>query len=361
MKLVSNPTVISLFTGAGALDLGFEQAGFDVRVCVEIDPITCGTLRNNRPNWKVIQNDIVHMSTRQILEVAGLSRGEATVITGGPPCQPFSTLGNRKALEDPRGRLVREFLRVVKEARPEAFLFENVPGLKSVKNGRVISEILSAMESIGYSPNLRILNSANYGVPQVRKRLFILGRRDGIKLDFPAEDHSQDGTVGEKWVTVKEAFEELKNVDPQRKDNLRFRHSREMIDRMRLVRPGKNFWSLPLDRRPNCWKNGKHLGRDTFGRIEAERPAPTIRTCAYNPTKGRYIHPFEDRGLNTLEMAVLQTFPSDYLFEGGLISVGKQIGDAVPPLLSYKIATRILEQLRNAPVQPILSTTALTR
>jgi len=348
LQLRSKPTVISLFTGAGGLDLGFEQAGYEIRVCVENDPVTCKTLRRNRPHWKIIEKDIRFVTTEEILEAAGLRAGEPTVVTGGPPCQPFSTLGKRKALEDPRGALLREFIRVVNEARPRVFLFENVPGLCSVNRGRILKELLEAFNDIGYNVNYDILNAADYGVPQVRKRLFILGSREGIKLEFPPKDHSKDGSGGlKKWVTVDEAFRKMvkEGWDFNRPDNKRMRHSREMIERMSLIKPGENFLSLPLEKRPPCWRNGRHQGKDTFGRIDPNAPAPTIRTCAYNPTKGRYIHPYENRGLSTLEMAVLQTFPKDYIFEGSLVKIGKQIGDAVPVLLARKIAEYILFQL----------------
>jgi len=329
------------------LDLGFVQAGFSIKVCVEIDPFCCNTLRHNRPSWKIIEKDITLVPTKEILEVAGISEGEATVVIGGPPCQPFSTLGKKKALEDPRGKLVLEYIRVIREARPKAFLFENVPGIKSVNRGRILTEVLEAFTELGYGVNYEIMNSADFGVPQLRRRLFIIGHRDGRRHIFPKGSHSKNGIRGKKWVTVGEAFQRLKDEiwDFNRPDNKVFRHSDEMKYRMSLIEPGKNFWSLPLDLRPPCWKNGKHLGKDTFGRMEADKPAPTIRTCAYNPTKGRYIHPFENRGLNTLEMAILQGFPKDYFFSGGLVQIGRQIGDAVPPPLAKALATSIIMQL----------------
>jgi len=348
------PTAISLFSGAGGLDLGFERAGFEIRLCVDIDLYCCKTLSLNRPAWNVVQADISRLSTSEILRLAGLSEG-FTVLTGGPPCQPFSTIGNRKALEDPRGALVREFIRVVDESRPRAFVFENVPGLTSVNQGKVLKDILESFREIGYLTNQKVLNAADYGVPQTRKRLFILGSREGLWLEFPRPDYSQDGLAGKRWVTVGDAFRKMvqDGWDFKRRDNFGFHHTKEMMKKMALIKPGENFWSLPIHLRPPCWRNGKHLGKDTFGRIEMDKPGPTIRTCAYNPTKGKYIHPKENRGLNTLEMAALQTFPKNYTFSGGLIAVGRQIGDAVPPLLSYVIASHVLKQLKR-PTQQVL-------
>ncbi len=349
------PTVISLFTGAGGLDLGFEQAGYEIRACVEMDSVACRTLRGNRPNWRIIERDICSVPTQEILEKAGLAEGEPTAVIGGPPCQSFSMLGKKEALDDPRGRLIHEFIRVVDEALPRVFLFENVTGLKSVENGKVLKELVDAFLSINYTVNCHILNSADYGVPQLRKRIFLLGNRASSVLQFPQKDHSESGSPAE-WVTVEDAFRKIveERWDLSRSDNRRMRHSPEMKKKMSLIRPGQNFWALPPEMRPNCWRNGKHLGKDTFGRIDPGKPSPTIRTCGYNPTKGRYIHPQENRGLSTLEMAVLQTFPKEYVFEGNLGQIGRQIGDAVPVLLARKIASCILAQLSSKPMQPTL-------
>lgn len=351
------PTVISLFTGAGGLDLGFEEAGYQVRTCVEIEAVACETLHKNRPQWRVIGRDIRLVSTEEMLETGGLKVGETTVVTGGPPCQPFSTLGKQRALDDPRGDLLREFIRVVDQARPLTFLFENVTGLKSVQKGKILKDLLDAFEDIGYTTHPTILMAADFGVPQLRKRIFVLGSREKKVLDFPRADHSNNRSGLKKWVTVKDAFGRLHNEgwDLNRPDNKKMNHSVEMIQRMSLIKSGQNFWSLPLDKRPDCWKNGKHQGKDTFGRIDPNKPAPTIRTCAYNPTKGRYIHPYENRGLSTLEMAVLQTFPKDYRFAGNLCQVGRQIGDAVPPLLARRIAECLFVQLGNCAAQSTLS------
>jgi len=349
------PAAISLFSGAGGLDLGFEEAGFEIRLCVDIDAHCCKTLSLNRPHWKVVQADISKLSTSEILSRAGLSVGYP-VLYGGPPCQPFSTIGNRRALDDPRGAVVRDYIRIVKESKPQIFVFENVPGLASVDHGKVLSEILAAFSGIGYSTNKKILNAANYGVPQTRKRLFILGSIDGFALDFPRGDYSEDGVSAKKWRTVRETMRMMKEEgwDIKRRDNMGFRHSEEMVKKMAMIKPGQNFWSLPLNLRPPCWRSGKHLGKDTFGRMELGKPAPTIRTCAYNPTKGKYIHPTENRGLNTLEMAALQTFPKNYHFDGGLIDVGRQIGDAVPPLLASRIAHQVKKQIAQGPSQQVL-------
>lgn len=343
--------LISLFTGAGGLDLGLEEAGFDTRVCVEFDKCCVKTLRKNRPSWEVIDRDINAVSTNEILKVPDLNPGETVLLSAGPPCQSFSNLGKQKGLEDPRGRLLLKTLELIKEIRPLAFIVENVEGLATMRNGEILKEALKVFKINGYGVNHAILNTADYGVPQKRKRIFFLGHREGKKLLFPEPEYGKTpGLCNKKrWKTVGETLKELyshKGWD-KRPDNMGFKHTKKVIERIKMIKPGENFKSLPDYMRPECWRNGKHQGADTFGRLKADEPSVTIRTAAYNPTKGRYIHPWENRGLTTLEMAALQTFPYEYTFEGSLVEIGKQIGNAVPPLIAKKIGESILEQIKN--------------
>jgi DNA (cytosine-5)-methyltransferase 1 len=350
--------VISLFTGAGGMDLGLEAVGFETVASVEFNSVFRDTIRLNRPHWDPIDDfngDVTKMTSEFILKRTGLKVGEAALVVGGAPCQPFSNMGMKKGVKDSRGTLFHDFIRLVRELRPKGFIFENVEGLTQGKHKLVIETLEQAFKDIGYAVNSRLLLASDYGAPQKRKRLFIVGCRSGIVPEFPEPTHSRNAEGGKlPWVTVREAFKQIKKDRLKQKDCCQMNHSDEMVKRISLVPAGGNFKNLPSRLLPDCWKSGKYQGQDTFGRLRWDEPSVTIRTCGYNPTKGRYIHPSENRGLNTIEMAVLQTFPPEYRFVGGLKTIGEQIGNAVPPVLAaavgsqLKIAIKKLDRLENS-------------
>ena len=199
MKNHQKPKVISLFSGAGGMDIGFENAGFETVVAVEFDPSCCDTLRANRPHLKVIQGDVSSIKTEDILLAANLKPLEAGLVIGGPPCQSFSLAGKRLGMDEPRGRLVLDFIRIVREALPVAFVMENVKGMSNWQNGaalRAIEEELS--DPISYMDKTyqyviqhKVLNAANFGVPQFRERIFLVGNRLGKEFSFPRPTHKE--------------------------------------------------------------------------------------------------------------------------------------------------------------------------
>jgi DNA (cytosine-5)-methyltransferase 1 len=211
------------------------------------------------------------------------------------------------------------------------------------------------------------MNAADYGVAQKRNRFILIGLRGDDAPALPMQTHfrSQDQYIescfqfgippypkkASYWKTVGEAFRTIDGWSEERDDNVVMNISDIVRKRMEHIGPGENFHVLPMEMRPNCWKNGKHQGQDTFGRLRLEEPSVTIRTAAYNPAKGRYIHPTENRGLNSMEMAVLQGFPRDWHFYSSkyhkvtLVSAGKQIGNAVPPPLGEAIGRALNFQL----------------
>lgn len=356
--------VISLFTGAGGMEIGLEAAGFDAAVCVEIDPDSRATLRHNRPDWTLFEDsqdrapgDIRRIGANELLLKAGLKYGEAALVTGGAPCQPFSNMGKRLGSEDPRnGDLFLEFVRIVKGTGPQGFIFENVAGIAQGRHEQVIAYMREQFAGSGYQVAFEVVNAADYGVPQQRKRFIMLGRRNGMP-SFPLPTHAQNGkrpafivpTVSSEpqpWKTVAQAFGAMSRDRIERADCIGMTHAGYMVDRMAMIPQGKNFKVLPFDLRPKCWQSGKHQGQDTFGRMEENKPAPTIRTAGYNPTKGKYIHPWENRGLNTAEMAALQSFPEEWHFRSlgnrpSIVSIGRQIGNAVPPGLALALGRAI--------------------
>lgn len=356
--------IVSLFTGAGGMEIGLEAAGFHTAICVEIDADSRETLRRNRPQWRLFEDaqdrvpgDIRSIGANELLLKAGLKFGEAALVTGGAPCQPFSNMGKKLGRSDPRnGDLFLEFVRIVKGVCPRGFIFENVAGFAQGKHEQVIDFMREQFAGSGYQVAFEVLNAADYGVPQQRKRFIMLGRRDGTPA-FPYPTHSINGrrpsalvpliahAIG-RWKTVADAFAAISPERLSRADCLGMSHAKYMIERMASIPQGKNFKVLPPELLPDCWKSGKHQGQDTFGRMESAKPAPTIRTAGYNPTKGKYIHPHENRGINTAEMAALQSFPEYWTFYSrgnrpSIVSIGRQIGNAVPPLLSESIGRTI--------------------
>ncbi|MBU2975568.1 DNA cytosine methyltransferase [Zobellia sp. B3R18] len=375
--------VVSLFSGAGGLDIGLEGAGFRTTVCVEFDTDCRETLRHNRPEWLLfetsakvvsgkittrIPGDIRDIEVKELLDLANLKKGEASLVVGGAPCQPFSNIGKKLGKEDEKnGDLFLEFVRMVKGVDPKAFIFENVAGITQQKHSEVIDYMVDNFKGLGYGISHTILNAANYGVPQRRERFFLIGIKGVEKPSFPIPTHFKDKnhyqkfmeSIGrkpenkfEKWVSVKDAFDKIPKDHVLRNDYALMNISEKVINRMKYINQGENFKVVPQDLLPNCWKNGKHQGNDTFGRLVEGLPSVTIRTAAYNPSKGMYIHPNQNRGLSTTEMATLQSFPYDWEFKVKsrdkvtLVSGGKQIGNAVPPGLAEALGKSILTQLQ---------------
>ena len=200
-----NKKIISLFSGAGGMDIGFGMAGFQTVVAVEYDKSCCETLKKNNPNLKVIHGDISGIKTSEILKTGGLKVTEPALVIGGPPCQSFSLAGKRMGMEDSRGKLVLEFIRVVRESLPKVFVMENVKGMVNWEKGKAIEAIMNEIsdpilfedKEYFYDVNIAVLNAADYGAPQFRERVFLVGNRMGKKFQFPEKTHSNasKGTI----------------------------------------------------------------------------------------------------------------------------------------------------------------------
>lgn len=329
------PTVLELFAGCGGMGLGFKQAGFRTVLAVEWDEAACETLREN------VTKRVAQCAIQEIERFP-----EADVVAGGPPCQGFSNLGE-KVPNDPRNQLWRHYMRAVEDARPEAFILENVPPL--LKSQEYV-EIKRIAESLGYEVEGRVLNSADYGVAQARKRAIVIGLR-GAKPSFPnptyvAPDQRLFSSDLPVWLTVKDRIGDLPPT-PDGKDWHIGRNPTPMsIERYRCIPAGGNRWDLPEHLMPECWKKKVSGGTDLFGRLWWDRPSVTIRTEFYKPEKGRYLHPEEDRPITHREAARLQGFEDDFIFKGSKIKVGIQIGNAVPPPLAKAIAKHVRKLIR---------------
>lgn len=362
--------VISLFSGAMGLDLGFEKAGFEIRVALDLNRWACETIKLNRPTLPVIHKNVRNVQTKEILEKAGLGIGEATLVIGGPPCQPFSTAGNRSSINHEKGSLIFEFLRVVREARPQFFVFENVTGLLSaalkhmsfyeriskkvtelqpdVRLGSAFEVVLDRFLKTGYYITWEVLNAADYGTPQKRKRLFIFGSRDKPKLQIPPKTHapkrSLDVSMGLKkpWTTVKDAFRDLVDPDPE------YINFPSWGKYMKYIPPGGDWRDLPKEIKEEAMGGAfKSQGGRTgyYRRLDWEKPSPTILTSPV--FKGTVLaHPDKPRPLSIKEYAKIQCFPDNWEFAGKLRQKYRLIGEAVPVRLSYAIAKSIKEHIQ---------------
>lgn len=344
-KQNTKPVFIDLFAGAGGLSIGLENAGFKMIAATDWDHWSCETLKINHPDAFVYEGDIEKMSPQEFAKQLGTKKID--LIVGGPPCQGFSQLGKRLA-DDPRNKLWQHYMKFVDYFRPPLFVMENVPQL--LKSDE-FEEIKKRAESLGYEVATQILHAADYGVPQKRKRVIIIGslvstpshpeptHRSPDKYDLLHSDLPI-------WRTVRDAIADL----PKKPDGKNWHVGRnptdKSLERYKHVPEGGNRFNLPLNLTPDCWKNKPSGSTDLFGRLSWDKPALTIRTEFFKPEKGRYLHPKEHRPITVREAARIQTFPDDYVLVGSHIEAAKQVGNAVPCLLAEQIGKKLLQLLQ---------------
>lgn len=347
--------LIDLFAGAGGFTLGFSKTGrFEQVFANDFNAYAAKTYNAN------FGDHCLHGDINDLLTNGSFQFPEAEVVIGGPPCQGFSLL-NKQREGDSRKQLWKAFMEVVHRVRPIAFAMENVPEL--LASGE-FTAIKSYAESMGYSVTSGILNAADYGVPQRRKRAIVLGSRIGL-VPLPSPTHcdpQKRPTLFEKgllpWETVERAIGDLAeplgteirtgHVPPPLDFHFGRTPTKQSVARYRCIPEGGNRFDLQRNRpdlTPGCWIRKKSGGTDLFGRLWHDRPAFTIRTEFFKPEKGRYLHPKQHRPITHREAARLQSFPDSFTFLGTKIEVAKQIGNAVPPLLARKVAEVLLEHL----------------
>jgi DNA (cytosine-5)-methyltransferase 1 len=336
-------TLIDLFAGAGGFTLGFVQAGLVPIFAVEFDKDAAATYETNFGP---------HCSTEDVNDVKTFP--SADVIIGGPPCQGFSNLGAHLP-NDPRNQLWRHYVRAVDQVRPLVFVVENVPPLLNSEEGQ---ELIRETRALGYQVEGRILNAADYGAPQVRKRTIIIGSRVGPVV-FPEQTHVDPKKRSfqtlhlPSWTTVRQAIGDLP-FEPT-EYSLHFGRNPTPMSRERYkhIPPGGNRWNLPPELTPDCWKRKTKGGTDLFGRLWWDQPSVTIRTEFFKPEKGRYLHPEANRPITHREAARLQCFPDEFVFTGSKIEIAKQIGNAVPVKLAYAVANAVKQMINPEQLQGV--------
>lgn len=325
---------IDLFSGAGGLSLGFEQAGFKQILSVEIEPSYCETYRHNFPHHTVLQKDLTRLSDETLL--AELKGQKADVVIGGPPCQGFSMAGKigRTFADDPRNHLFKEFVRVVKLTAPKFFVMENVARLYTHQSGKTRQEIMSHFQNLGYQVECKVLNAVDFGVPQNRSRVVFIGRKNQGDIIFPKPFQAACKTVYEAigHFPKLSAGENCPTIPNHEAMN----HTAQMLEKMAFIKNGGDRNDIPENLRPTSGDVRKYI------RYHRDKPA----VCITGDMR-KVFHYEQNRALTVRELASLQSFPDDFVFCGQKIAQQQQVGNAVPPLLAKAIAECILKMNEN--------------
>ncbi|POB00837.1 DNA cytosine methyltransferase [Halopseudomonas oceani] len=349
----SDVLACDLFAGAGGFSLGAYQAGVKVAAAVEWNKHACATYRSNLIESKLttaqlFEDDITALDPHVVRKMGGFDEFGCDILLGGPPCQGFSAHRIKDAgVNDPRNELLLRYFEYVRVLRPTFFLVENVPGLLWPRHEKHLEAFYALAASAEYGVlEPQILNARDYGVPQSRRRVFILGydkkKLSGPPAWPPAATHAAPDAQSDlpAWVSAAVAFK----MTPSEHDpnDIHMQHGQELLDAFKRTPPNGGSRS-DSGRVLPCHET--HSGhRDVYGRIDPSRPGPTMTTACINPSKGRFVHPTEHHGITLRQAARLQSFPDWYNFEGGLMAGGMQVGNAVP----VELARVLLEPLRKA-------------
>lgn len=362
--------VLDLFAGSGGLSTGFKVAGFNIVSAVEQDSQIGETYLHNHPETFLFNQDIKELQSKEISKVFEQQYADCDVIIGGPPCQGFSMSGrrirrNNKFIDDPRNKLFLEYYRIVKDFNPKVFVIENVEGMLTYDGGKVKEEIYQLFSDLGYNVKAKILNGADYGVPQLRRRAFFIGNKLGIDPNelFPEPTHfkynyttvwdaigdlpsreSGEGVDIDVLPDIKVLSEYqklMRNNQSYLYNHVASVHKKQTIEKIKLLKSGMTQADLPEEYQTKSVHSG------AYGRMEKDKPAHTLTTRLNTPSVGRIIHPTNNRTITPREAARIQSFKDDYRFYGNITSLGIQIGNAVPPLLAQRIAAKIYYVLSN--------------
>ncbi len=324
---------IDLFAGAGGMSLGFDNAEFENVLAVEYDKCFAETYSFNFPKHNLKVADIRNISNDEIKKLIGNKKID--VIIGGPPCQGFSIAGKigRNFIDDERNQLFKEFVRFVEVIKPRIFVMENVAALKTHNKGKTIEEIIKEFEKIGYTVKCDVLNAVNYGVPQQRRRIFVIGTlAKENKFNFPKKTTKQ--------MTIKEALKDLPELKSGETSDIpnhnAMNHSKQMLEKMSYVKDGGDRNDIPEDIRPKSGDIRKYI------RYNSNEPS----ICITGDMR-KVFHFNQNRALTGRELARIQTFPDNFIFRGNAGKVQQQIGNAVPPRLAFQIANSVKEVLDN--------------
>ncbi|MBZ9572555.1 DNA cytosine methyltransferase [Patescibacteria group bacterium] len=353
-------TGISLFSGAGGLSYGLSKAGFDMRIGIDIDSNAALTLKMNN-NIDVIISDIKNVNPTEITKEFNVDIKDIALIAGGPPCQGFSQSNRRsRNLDNPLNNLYLEFFRFVKALNPQVFLLENVAGLKTLHNGKIVKDILKVAKRLGYQVQYDIINAEDFGVPQRRKRIIFIGtKKKASNLLQPEQsnivsvrDALNDLPILENGNNIDELnysknknlsnYQKLMRNNSQKsvKNNLVSKNRALVLKRYKYIPQGGNWQDIPSTLMSN-YKNVKNCHAWIYYRLIYDEPSVVIS----NYRKNMLIHPEQNRGLSVREAARIQSFPDSYIFFGEFGSQQQQVANAVPPIMAEKIGEKMINYI----------------
>lgn len=350
----TSPSVLDLFAGVGGMSLGFEQAGFEVVFANEYDEEIASSYVRNHPKAKMVVGDIRDLD---IPKTFGALAGKVDVVIGGPPCQGFSQKGSRRTIHDDRNFLFRNFVAVVEYLKPTYFVMENVPNLLTSEHGLFKRELIELFESLGYAVTAEVLNAADFGVPQNRRRAIIIGKKGVVGLKHPIPtgeevtvwdaisdlnflESGEGSSLSDYLLSPSSSYQKVMRAGSKKlRNHQATRHSNVAIERMMMVPPNCTEKVLPEEHRTKSIYSG------TWTRLDSAGKSPTITTRFDTPSSGQFTHPYLHRALTVREAARIQSFPDSFEFIGTKMSQMRQVGNAVPPKLARSIAEVLIEDL----------------
>ncbi|WP_237189120.1 DNA cytosine methyltransferase [Rothia nasimurium] len=344
--------IVDLFSGVGGLSYGFVQEGFNIAYANEYDSEIAKSYKLNHPGTHIKVGDIKDLNLEE--EFLNL-RGKIDIVMGGPPCQGFSQKGKRKTIHDDRNFLFRNFVDVVKYLTPKYFVMENVPNLLTAENGFFKKELEELFEEIGYSINAKVLNASEFGIPQSRRRAIIIGKIGVGKVKFPEPtfekitvydaisdlaflESGQGSESSQYKMSAHTKYQKLlRSENTDLFNHVATRHTNLALERLKMIPSNCTKKVLPEQHRTKSIYSG------TWTRLDSKGVAPTITTRFDTPSSGQFTHPILHRAITVREAARLQSFPDSFRFYGSKSSQMKQVGNAVPPILSRHIAKAIIK------------------
>jgi DNA (cytosine-5)-methyltransferase 1 len=342
--------VFDFFTGCGGTCRGFQNAGMDVVFALDNDPVAGKTFKRNFPNVFFLSEDIRNVPCKDLQSLINSCDGHPILFSGCAPCQPFTKQKTKRPVEDARRKLLNEFLRFIEYYRVEFIFVENVPGLQRIKNQEgPFGDFTTALSKLGYEYKFDIITSQSYGVPQMRRRLVLIASRLG-SIDFPLETNGPNRDL--PYSKVRDWISDLPQISagethPTVPNHRAAALSETNLERISVLKEGEDRRHWAVNLRLKCHSNGYGGHTDVYGRMRWDAPATGLTTRCISLSNGRFGHPSQNRAISVREAACLQTFPRDFIFEGSLNAMARQIGNAVPVILAERFGRNFIEHLKS--------------